>query len=160
MPTERRQMKIDLIHGDCLEKMKYIPARSVDLVLADPPYGTTACKWDSVIPFETMWNNLRSVTKTNAAIVLFGSQPYTSALVMSNVKMFKYEWAWRKPKGTGHLNAKKMPLRDKEDILVFHAGKCTYNPQMSEGKPYKNKAGKDHNKKKQHVRLLWGLYEL
>ena len=132
---------INLMQGDCLERMKEIPDGSVDMVLTDPPYGTTACKWDSVIPFEPMWEQLKRVTKKNGAIVMMAAQPFTSALVMSNVKMFKYDWAWRKPKGTGHLNAKKMPMRDKEDVLVFYSAPCTYNPQFSEGAPYKNKAG-------------------
>jgi len=132
---------IDLRNGDCLELMRDIPDGSVDMVLTDPPYGTTQCKWDSVIPFEPMWEQLKRITKKNGAIVMTASQPFTSALVMSNVKMFKYEWAWRKPKGTGHLNAKKMPMRDKEDILVFYYKPCTYNPQFTTGTPYKNKAG-------------------
>jgi len=127
--------------GDCLDVMQGIPDGSVDMVCTDPPFGTTACKWDSVIPFEPMWEQLRRITKPNGAIVLMASQPFTSALVMSNVKMFKYEWIWQKPKGTGHLNAKKMPMRDKEDVLVFYAAQCTYNPQMTAGTTYKNKAG-------------------
>jgi len=128
-----------------LERMKEIPDGSVDMVMADLPYGTTACKWDTIIPFEPLWAAYRRVAKKNAAIVLTASQPFTSALVMSNVKDFKYDWTWRKPKGTGHLNAKKMPMRDKEDIAVFYRDQCTYNPQYGEGTPYKNKAGKDHS---------------
>jgi site-specific DNA-methyltransferase (adenine-specific) len=124
--------------------MKEIPDGSVDMVMADLPYGTTACKWDTVIPFEPLWAAYRRVAKKNAAIVLTASQPFTSALVMSNITEFKYDWTWRKPKGTGHLNAKKMPMRDKEDIVVFYREQCTYNPQYGEGAPYKNKAGKDH----------------
>jgi len=131
----------ELHQGDCLEVMKSIPDNSVDMILADPPYGTTACKWDTIIPFEPMWANLKRIVKPNGAIVLTASQPFTSALVMSNVKMFKYDWTWQKPKGTGHLNAKKMPMRDKEDVLVFYASQCTYNPQMTSGTAYKNKAG-------------------
>ena len=133
--------KIELIQGDCLEKMKDIPDGSVDMVLTDPPYGTTACKWDSVIPFDAMWEQLKRITKKNGAIVLFGSQPFTSVLVCSNLPMFKYDWTWRKPKGTGHLNAKKQPMRDKEDIVVFYAGQSVYNPQMVAGKPYPEKSG-------------------
>jgi len=132
---------INLVQGDCLEVMKDIPDGSVDMVLADPPYGTTACKWDSIIPLEPMWEQLKRITKEKGAIVMTASQPFTSALVMSNPKMFKYDWVWRKPKGTGHLNAKKMPMRDKEDILVFYSKPCTYNPQFTKGDPYKNKAG-------------------
>jgi len=139
--------KIELIQGDCLERMKEIDDSSIDMVLTDPPYGTTACKWDSIIPLEPMWEQLKRVIKPNGAIVMTASQPFTSALVMSNPKMFKYDWCWRKPKGTGHLNAKKMPMRDKEDIVVFYRKPCTYNPQMVAGEPYKNKAGKDHSAK-------------
>jgi len=116
-------------------------------VLCDLPYGTTACKWDTVIPFAPLWEQYRRIIKKNGAIVLFGSQPFTSALVMSNVAWFKYDWIWRKPKGTGHLNAKKMPMRDKEDVVVFYAEQCIYNPQFTEGTPYKNKAGKNHSEK-------------
>jgi len=134
-------MEMNLMLGDCLERMKEIPDGSVDMVLTDPPYGTTACKWDSVIPFAPMWEQLKRITKKNGAIVLTASQPFTSALVMSNVKMFKYDWTWQKPKGTGHLNAKKMPMRDKEDVLVFYAAQCTYNPQISAGLPFGKKTG-------------------
>lgn len=137
-------MSIQLLHGDCLEQFLNIPDKCVDLVLTDPPYGTTACKWDSVIPFEPMWKQVWRVLKPNGAAVFTASQPFTSALVMSQIEMFKYDWCWRKPKGTGHLNAKKMPMRDKEDVLVFYHKQCVYNPQFTPGTPYKNKAGKDH----------------
>ena len=125
-----------LMQGDCLELMKDIPDGSVDMILADLPYGTTACKWDTIIPFEPLWEQYERIIKDNGAIVLTAAQPFTSALVMSNPKLFKYDWTWRKPRGTGHLNAKKQPLRDKEDILVFYKKQPTYNPQMSEGEPY------------------------
>jgi len=118
---------INLMQGDCLELMKTIPDGSVDMVLTDPPYGTTACKWDSIIPFEPMWDQLKRVTKKKGAIVMTASQPFTSALVMSNVKMFKYCWVWEKNRATGVLNAKRQPLRSVEDICVFGAG--FYNPQ-------------------------------
>ena len=127
--------------GDCLDVMQGIPDGSVDMVCTDPPFGTTACKWDSVIPFEPMWAQLKRITKPNGAIVLMASQPFTSALVMSNVAMFKYDWTWQKPKGTGHLNVKKMPMRDKEDVLVFYAAQCTYNPQISAGLPFGKRTG-------------------
>lgn len=133
-----------LMQGDCIERMNEIPDGSVDMVLADPPYGTTQCKWDSIIPLEPMWEQLKRVIKPNGAIVMTASQPFTSILVTSNLKMFKYDWVWQKPKGTGHLNAKKQPMRDKEDVIVFYAKQCTYNPQTVKGKPYKDKAGKDH----------------
>ena len=130
-----------LMQGDCLERMKEIPNGSAGMVLTDPPYGTTACKWDTVIDLEAMWVELKRITKPNGAIVMTASQPFTSALVMSNPKWFRYDWTWRKPKGTGHLNAKRMPMRDKEDILVFYANQPTYNPQMSSGKPFGKKTG-------------------
>ena len=134
--------KIRLIHGNCLKKMKDIPDGSIDAVIADPPYGTTSCKWDTCIPFEPMWEQLKRIIKPNRVIVLFGSQPFTSALVMSNPKMFKYEWVWDKGQGTGFLNAKKQPLRSCENISVFYDKQCTYNPQMRTGfKPYTCKQG-------------------
>lgn len=115
-----------LMMGDCLERMKEIPSGSVDMVLCDLPYGTTACKWDSVIPFEQMWAAYRRVCK--GAVVLFASQPFTSALVMSNSDNFKYVWTWKKlGKPTGFQNAKKQPLRCIEDIVVF--GGYPYYPQ-------------------------------
>ena len=130
-------MEINLMLGDCLERMKEIPAGSVDLVLTDPPYGTTACKWDSIIPLEPMWEQLRRVIKPNGAIVMTASQPFTAALVMSNPKMFRYDWVWEKTMATGALNANKMPLRAHESVLVFYSSLPTYNPQKKEGKPYR-----------------------
>ena len=121
--------KIVLMQGDCLERMKEIPDGSVDMILADPPYGTTVCKWDTVIPFEPMWEQLKRITKKNGAIVLFGSQPFTSAVVMSNPKMFKYEWVWEKQKPTNFYQCKSQPLRSHENIMVFSEEKHTYNPQ-------------------------------
>jgi site-specific DNA-methyltransferase (adenine-specific) len=117
---------INLMHGDCLEMMQLIPDGSVDMVLTDPPYGTTACKWDTVIPLDAMWAQLKRVIKPNGAIVMTASQPFTSALVMSNPKSFKYSWAWKK-RPVNFLNAKKQPLRNLEDILVF--GGKSYKPQ-------------------------------
>jgi len=117
-----------LILGDCLEKMKEIPDRSVDAVITDPPYGTTACKWDSVIPFEPMWSELKRVIKPNGAIVLFGSQPFTSALVMSNIKLFKYEWIWDKHIPRGFQVARYRPMNKHENIMVFCDGKPNYYP--------------------------------
>ena len=133
--------------GDCLELIpKHIEDKSIDMIFCDLPYGTTQNKWDSVIDLDKLWTGYKRVIKDNGAIVLFAAQPFTSALIMSNPKMFKYDWIWQKPKGTGHLNAKKQPMRDKEDVLVFYKKQCTYNPQMTEGAPYKDKAGKDHTK--------------
>lgn len=127
---------VSLYRGDCLELMKQIPDGSVDMVLCDLPYGTTACKWDSVIPFVPLWEQYNRIIKNNGAIVLFGSEPFSTELRHSNLKMFKYDWYWRKPRGTGHLNAKKQPLRDIETVSVFYKKQCTYNPQYSDGEPY------------------------
>jgi DNA modification methylase len=121
--------KIDLLKGDCLELMKTIESGSVDAIITDPPYGTTACKWDSVIDFDLMWEQLNRIIKPNGAIVLFGSEPFSSALRMSNIKGYKYDWVWEKSKPTGHLNAKKQPLRKVELISVFYKKQCLYNPQ-------------------------------
>ena len=118
-----------IIHGDCLEEMSKIPDKSVDMILCDLPYGTTACKWDTVIPFEPLWKQYKRIIKDNGAIVLTASQPFTSALVMSNVAGFRYSLVWDKVMPVGHLNAKKMPLRQHEDILVF--GGKVYYPQMT-----------------------------
>jgi DNA modification methylase len=120
---------IDLRKGDCLEIMKTIPDGSIDAVITDPPYGTTACKWDSVIDFDLMWEQLNRIIKPNGAIVLFGSEPFSSALRMSNIKNYKYDWIWEKSRKTGHLNAKKMPLMINENISVFYKKQPTYNPQ-------------------------------
>ena len=115
--------------GDCLEVMKEIPDGSIDLVLTDPPYGTTACKWDTVINLELMWTQLKRVIKKKGAIVLTAGQPFTSALIMSNAKMFKYCWVWKKNTVTGFANAKKQPLRNVEDVVVFYFSTPLYNPQ-------------------------------
>jgi DNA modification methylase len=128
---------IQLIQGDCLTEMQKIESGSVDAIITDPPYGTTACKWDSVIDFDLMWEQLNRIIKPNGAIVLFGSEPFSSALRMSNIKNYKYDWVWVKPKGTGHLNAKIMPMNNYETISIFHKKRITYNPQFTEGKPYK-----------------------
>ena len=119
-----------VIHGDCLEVMPTLPDKSIDMILCDLPYGTTQCKWDSIIPFEPLWKEYKRLIKDNGAIVLTASQPFTSALVMSNPDMFKYEWVWVKSKITGVLNAKRMPVRKHEQVLVFSAnGLPRYYPQ-------------------------------
>ncbi|MFH0806057.1 MAG: site-specific DNA-methyltransferase [Patescibacteria group bacterium] len=120
---------IQLFLGDCLEIMKEIPDKSIDMILCDLPYGTTACKWDTIIPFEPLWEQYKRIIKDNGAIVLTASQPFTSALVMSNIKMFKYEWIWDKVKGTGFQIAKFRPMIRTESVLVFGKGKVKYNPQ-------------------------------
>ena len=137
--TARRAPKSNTITcGDCLEVMQAIPDKSVDMILCDLPYGTTACKWDTIIPFEPLWEQYKRIIKDKGAIVLTASQPFTSALVMSNVDNFKYAWVWNKVnKFSGHLNAKKQPMRQTEDILVFCNGTPIYNPQMFDGIPYK-----------------------
>jgi site-specific DNA-methyltransferase (adenine-specific) len=127
---------------DCLEKMKEIDDKSVDMILCDLPYGTTACKWDTIIPFELLWEQYKRIIKDNGAIVLTASQPFTSALVMSNIKMFKYEWIWEKSKATGFAMCKNRPLKAHENILVFSKNKEFYFPQMNTGEPYKSKLGK------------------
>ena len=126
-------MKIDLRQGDCLEVMKEIPSGSIDAIITDPPYGTTACKWDSVIDFDLMWEQLNRIIKPNGAMVLFGAEPFSSALRMSNVRNYKYDWVWEKTQATGHLNAKRQPLRSNELISVFYKKQCTYNPQKTQG---------------------------
>lgn len=127
---------IKLMQGDCLQLMKDIQDGSVDMILCDLPYGTTACKWDTMIPFEPLWEQYNRIIKNNGAIVLFGSEPFSTLLRYSNLKMFKYDWYWEKPRGTGHLNANKQPMRDIETISVFYKKQCLYNPQFSVGKPY------------------------
>lgn len=135
-----------LILGDCLDELPKIFDKNIDLVLTDPPYGTTACKWDFVIPFEPMWNQLKRVIKDNGCIALFGSEPFSSNLRMSNIKQFKYDWVWQKEQGTGFGNAKKQPLRNLEIISIFYKNQCLYNPQKSKGKPYKTKSKSGNHK--------------
>ena len=119
---------IELLQGDCLEIMKGIPDGSIDAIITDPPYGTTACKWDSVIPFEPMWEQLNRIIKPNGAIVLFGSEPFSSALRMSNIKNYKYDWVWNKRLGANIFNVQVQPLKIHENILIFNSTKETYNP--------------------------------
>jgi len=118
-----------LINGDCLEEMKNIPDGSCDAIICDPPYGTTSCKWDSIIDLELMWEQLKRIIKPNGAIVLTASQPFTTTLISSNMKMFKYCWVWEKNRVTGFANAKKQPLRCVEDVVVFYQSPPEYNPQ-------------------------------
>jgi len=127
----------DLYCGDCLEEMNKIEDGSVDAIITDPPYGTTACKWDTVIPFEPMWNQLKRIIKKNGAIVLFGSEPFSSYLRMSNIKQYKYDWVWNKKRPTGFALVKKQPMRLHETISIFYIAQPTYNRQFSE-KPIGN----------------------
>ena len=126
-----------IYNADCLEGMKELEAGSVDMILTDLPYGTTDCAFDKRIPFEPMWEQFLRVTKLNAAILLFSQMPFGSDLIQSQRKLFRYEWIWEKSLGVGFLNAKKMPLRCHENILVFYRKLPTYNPQFTRGKPYK-----------------------
>lgn len=129
--------KKEILLGDCLELMKNIPSRSIDMILADLPYGTTQNKWDSIIPLDRLWEQYERIIKDNGAIVLFSAQPFTSVLVCSNLKLFKYEWVWDKVnKFSGHLNAKKQPMRQTERVNIFYKKQPTYNPIMEQGEPY------------------------
>jgi len=134
-----------LWNGDCLELMKDIPDKSMDAIICDLPYGTTACKWDSVIPFKPIWEQYKRIIKDNGAIVLFGSQPFTSSLVMSNTKMFKYEWIWQKSRPANFMNAKYQPMKYHENILVFSIKRHNYYPIKFKGN--KNHASKPRNGK-------------
>ena len=134
---------IDLIQGDCLEKMKEIESGSCDMILTDPPYGTTACKWDSVINFDLMWEQLNRIIKPNGAIVLFGSEPFSSALRMSNIKNYKYDWVWEKDKASNFMLAKKQVLKYHENILIFYKNQCFYNPIKWDAKKISNIGGKN-----------------
>ena len=124
--------------GDCLEIMDKLIEQDVivDMVLCDPPYGSTRCKWDIVIPFDEMWERINKLIKPNGAVLIFGSEPFSSTLRCSNIKNYKYDWIWIKEQGTGVLNAKKQPLRNTELISVFYKKQCTYHPQMTKGTPY------------------------
>lgn len=130
---------VNLLHGDCLELMKEIPDNSVDMVLCDLPYGTTICKWDSIIPFEPLWEQYKRICKDNAAIVLFGAEPFSSRLRMSNPQMFRYDLIWEKTKFPNFMFVHKQPARLHETISVFYKKQPTYNPQMKEGTPYTDK---------------------
>jgi site-specific DNA-methyltransferase (adenine-specific) len=127
-------MSYQLMQGDCLELMKQIPDGSVDMILCDLPYGTTACKWDSVIPFEPLWEQYKRIAKDNAAIVLTASQPFTTALIASNINHFKYCWVWDKKLAGNGILAKIQPLKIHEDIVIFGNGKLNYRPIMRTGR--------------------------
>lgn len=128
--VRKRQRDVRLIHGECLAEMAKLEAGSVDLVLTDPPYGTTACKWDAVIPLEPMWERLKRVAKKNAAMVFTASQPFTTTIIGSNSDMFKYCWVWDKVLPSGFQNCRNIPMKRHEDIVIFYDKKPTYNPQM------------------------------
>lgn len=136
---------IELWHGDCLELMKQIPNESIDAVITDPPYGTTACKWDSVIPFEPMWAELKRIIKPNGAILLFGQEPFSSYLRISNIQWYKYDWYWQKERPTNVMQVKRRAGKVIETISVFYKNQCTYNPQKTKhhGKLVANRVGKN-----------------
>tara|TARA_B100000965_G_C19580380_1_gene753256 strand:- start:129 stop:860 length:732 start_codon:yes stop_codon:yes gene_type:complete len=127
---------VDLHLGDCLEILPTLSDDSVDMLLVDLPYGTTACKWDSIIPLDKLWEQYNRICKKNAAMIFTASQPFSTTLAASNIEDFKYEWIWEKPQGTNPMNAKVMPLKSHENILVFYRKKPTYNPQMWKSTPY------------------------
>jgi site-specific DNA-methyltransferase (adenine-specific) len=124
------------VNADCFDVFPFIEDKSIDAIICDLPYGTTACKWDEVLPFDKLWEQYERIIKPNGAIILTASQPFTSALVMSNPKLFKYEWIWEKSKASNFLLAKKQPLKAHENILVFGKGSVVYYPQKTKGKPY------------------------
>lgn len=134
----------NLMLGDCLVRMKEIPDGSVDMILTDPPYGTTKCKWDSVIPLELMWEQIRRIVKPSGAILLMAQTPFDKVLGASNLKMLRYEWIWEKPTATGHLNANKMPMKAHENILVFYSKLPKYMPQKTTGHSPVNNYTKRH----------------
>lgn len=145
---------VNLYLGNCLDILKEVEDNSVNMVLCDLPYGTTACSWDSIIPLEPLWEQYNRICKENAAMVFTAAQPFTTILAASNIKNFKYEWIWEKPQGTNPMNAKVMPLKSHENILVFYRKKPTYNPQMWFSTPYSgfssetSKIGEVYNKAK------------
>ncbi len=139
MYVDKTLSEYTLHHGDCLDILPTLELQSVDAIICDPPYGTTACKWDSVIPFAPMWAGIRRVLRPRGACVLFGSQPFTSALVMSNVGWYRHSWVWEKDKAANILNANRMPLDVVEDIAVFSDMQPYYNPQKVAVKPYNHK---------------------
>jgi DNA modification methylase len=120
---------IELYNADCFDVMPMIADKSIDCIIADLPYGTTACKWDSILPFDKLWYEYKRIIKDNGAIVLFGSEPFSSHLRLSNFSMYKYDWIWEKHHKTGYLNAKKRPMKIIENISVFYSKQCCYNPQ-------------------------------
>jgi DNA modification methylase len=141
-------MELNKIYNtDCLgsEGMRIVPDKSIDMILCDLPYGTTNCSWDSILPFELLWCEYERIIKDNGAIVLFAQPPFDKVLGASNLPLFRYEWIWEKNKATGHLNAKKMPMKAHENLLVFYKNTPVYNPQMTDGHNPQNYAKNNHN---------------
>lgn len=135
--AQRLSIMMNLYQGDCLEIMKSIPDKSVDMILCDLPYGMTKNKWDSIIPIDQLWEAYKRIIKDNGCIALFGNQPFTSFLVSSNLKMFRYSLVWEKNKFSDFLNAKRKPMKVNEDIVIFYKKQPTFNPQYTYGEPYK-----------------------
>lgn len=162
LTIKNKQFINKVLYGDCLEWMPQIEDKSVDMILCDLPYGISNCKWDSIIPFEALWNQYKRVIKDNGAIILTASQPFTSALVMSNPKWFKYEWIWDKVIPSGHLNAKRMPLKYHENILVFYKKQCTYNRQFTEKPLYARRPNRQkisESKDKEYTQTVYGNFK-
>jgi len=134
------------VNADCFDVFPFIEDKSIDAIIADLPYGTTACKWDSVLPFDKLWEQYNRIIKPNGAICLFGREPFTSAIVMSNVKNYKHKWVWNKKQSGSFQNAKYMPLQIDEDIVVFSNGKCNYYPIMRKGKMRKRGGAKEKSR--------------
>jgi len=147
-----------IICGDCLEVMKDIPDKSIDMILCDLPYGTTACKWDIIIPFKPLWKEYKRIIKDNGAIVLTASQPFTSMLVMSNLEWFKYEWIWEKSRPTRFLLANKLPLLSHENILIFYKNQPIYNPQKWQIDEKYIDRRKNHNTRLQEDGQMAGIF--
>lgn len=145
-----------LLNGNCLEEMNKVADESVDLILTDLPYGTSACSWDSMIPLDALWEHYKRVLKPDGVVILFGSEPFSSLVRCSNLEMYKYDWKWVKPRGANFLNVKYQPLKNYEDIMVFSKAASSfskgglnmvYNPQMDEGVPYVHYSGRQKNTK-------------
>lgn len=146
---------IDIRQGNCLELMKEIDDKSIDMILCDLPYGTTRNKWDSIIPLDKLWEQYERIVKDNGCIALFAQTPFDKVLGVSNLKLLKYEWIWQKDNGTGFLNAKKMPLKLHENILIFYKKPPVYNPQMRKGfKPYSQKSGRGSDNYGEQIRVV------
>jgi site-specific DNA-methyltransferase (adenine-specific) len=136
-----------IIHADCMDILKQLPDKCIDAIICDLPYGTTACSWDNIIPFDKLWEQYKRLRKDNTPIVLFGSEPFSTYLRMSNIKEYKYDWYWNKTKASGHLNAKKQPMRKIENICVFYVEQCRYNPQgLIKGQFNNNRPSKSKSK--------------
>lgn len=153
-------MEYDLIYGEAIKEMQKLIDKGikVDAVITDPPYGTTACKWDSIIPLDEMWECLKGIRSENCPIILFGSEPFSSYLRMSNIKEYKYDWIWEKTSATGHLNAKKMPMKANELISVFYDKQPTYSPQKTKG--HKRKVSTADHKRNSIKTEIYGKHGL